>query len=64
MTVNGWPGVAVCTVRRTCATTPWRGRPLAEALLMLPLLLPPTVIGFYLLDTSLNLLANGEVISN
>lgn len=29
--------------------THWRGKPLAEALLMLPLLLPPTVIGFYLL---------------
>ena len=28
-------------------TSPWR--PLVEALLMLPLLLPPTVIGFYLL---------------
>ena len=34
---------------RWLAWTPWRGRPLAEALLMLPLLLPPTVIGFYLL---------------
>lgn len=34
---------------RWLATTAWRGRPLVEALLMLPLLLPPTVIGFYLL---------------
>ena len=51
--------LAVCTaalllplcvwLARWLATTPWRGRPLAEALLMLPLLLPPTVIGFYLL---------------
>jgi molybdate transport system permease protein len=31
------------------ATTRWAGKPLVEALLMLPLLLPPTVIGFYLL---------------
>jgi molybdate transport system permease protein len=36
---------------RWLATTAWRGRPLIEALLMLPLLLPPTVIGFYLLVT-------------
>ncbi|MBC7548497.1 MAG: molybdate ABC transporter permease subunit [Polaromonas sp.] len=36
---------------RWLATTPWRGRPVLEALLMLPLLLPPTVIGFYLLTT-------------
>lgn len=34
---------------RWLALTSWRGKPLAEALLMLPLLLPPTVIGFYLL---------------
>jgi molybdate transport system permease protein len=34
---------------RWLATTAWRGRPVVEALLMLPLLLPPTVIGFYLL---------------
>ena len=34
---------------RWLATTGWRGRPVVEALLMLPLLLPPTVIGFYLL---------------
>ena len=39
-------GVALA---RWLAWTPWRGKPLAEALLMLPLLLPPTVIGFYLL---------------
>ncbi|MCY7370764.1 MAG: molybdate ABC transporter permease subunit [Polaromonas sp.] len=36
---------------RWLATTAWRGRPLVEAVLMLPLLLPPTVIGFYLLMT-------------
>ncbi|MDP3796887.1 MAG: molybdate ABC transporter permease subunit [Polaromonas sp.] len=36
---------------RWLAVTPWRGRPVVEALLMLPLLLPPTVIGFYLLIT-------------
>jgi molybdate transport system permease protein len=40
------PGVAVA---RWLAFTAWRGKPLAEALLMLPLLLPPTVVGFYLL---------------
>jgi len=34
---------------RWLAITPWRGRPLVEALLLLPLLLPPTVIGFYFL---------------
>jgi molybdate transport system permease protein len=34
---------------RWLAFTSWRGKPVAEALLMLPLLLPPTVIGFYLL---------------
>jgi len=34
---------------RWLAWTDWRGKPLVEALLTLPLLLPPTVIGFYLL---------------
>jgi len=34
---------------RWLALTSWRGKPLVEALLVLPLLLPPTVIGFYLL---------------
>ena len=34
---------------RWLATTTWRGKPLFEALVTLPLLLPPTVIGFYLL---------------
>ncbi len=34
---------------RWLAWSRWRGKPLAEALLMLPLLLPPTVIGFYFL---------------
>ncbi len=40
------PGIALA---RWLAVTRWTGKPLAEALLMLPLLLPPTVIGFYLL---------------
>lgn len=31
------------------ATTSWRGRFLAEAVVALPLVLPPTVVGFYLL---------------
>ncbi len=31
------------------ATTRWRGRALVEALVSLPLVLPPTVLGFYLL---------------
>ena len=34
---------------RWLAMTDWRGKLLIEALLLLPLLLPPTVIGFYLL---------------
>ncbi len=34
---------------RWLAHTRWRGRALIEALLMLPLLLPPTVIGLYFL---------------
>ena len=34
---------------RWLAVTPWAGRPIVEALLLLPLLLPPTVIGFYFL---------------
>ena len=42
------PGIALA---RWLASTRWRGKPLAEALLLLPLLLPPTVIGFYLLIT-------------
>jgi molybdate transport system permease protein len=36
-------------IARWLAFSTWRGKPLAEAALMLPLLLPPTVIGFYLL---------------
>ncbi len=40
------PGVALA---RWLAFSSWRGKPLAEACLMLPLLLPPTVIGFYFL---------------
>ncbi|MBU6165226.1 MAG: molybdate ABC transporter permease subunit [Alphaproteobacteria bacterium] len=34
---------------RWLGTTAWRGRPLAEALLILPLLLPPSVLGLALL---------------
>lgn len=34
---------------RRLAVGHWRGRALVEAVLMLPLLLPPTVIGFYFL---------------
>jgi molybdate transport system permease protein len=34
---------------RWLALTSWRGKPAIEALLMLPLLLPPTVVGFYFL---------------
>jgi molybdate transport system permease protein len=41
-------GVALA---RWLALTSWPGKPLAEALLMLPLLLPPTVMGFYILAT-------------
>lgn len=31
------------------ARTHWRGKPLVEAVVALPLVLPPTVLGFYLL---------------
>lgn len=34
---------------RWLATTGWRGKPMVEALVVLPLVLPPTVVGFYLL---------------
>ena len=34
---------------RWLAVTAWAGRPVVEALLLVPLLLPPTVIGFYFL---------------
>lgn len=34
---------------RWLATTRWQGKPLIEALVVLPLVLPPTVLGFYLL---------------
>ena len=37
------------TLARWLALTAWRWKPAAEALLMLPLVLPPTVVGFYLL---------------
>ncbi len=41
----------VLWLARWLALTHWRGKSLVEALLMLPLLLPPTVVGFYLLIT-------------
>lgn len=34
---------------RWLATSSWGGKPLVEALVVLPLVLPPTVVGFYLL---------------
>lgn len=34
---------------RWLAVTRWRGKPLVEGLVILPLVLPPTVLGFYLL---------------
>jgi molybdate transport system permease protein len=40
--------LAVLTAR-WLAVTPWRGKPWVEGLLALPLVLPPTVIGYYLL---------------
>jgi molybdate transport system permease protein len=36
-------------VGRWLAVTRWRGKPIIEALVVLPLVLPPTVVGFYLL---------------
>ncbi|MBB3329401.1 molybdate transport system permease protein [Halomonas campaniensis] len=35
---------------RTLATARFRGRPLCEALVALPLVMPPTVLGFYLMQ--------------
>ncbi len=40
---------AAVPLGRWLATTVWRGRSIIEALVVLPLVLPPTVIGFYLL---------------
>ena len=34
---------------RWLAVTRWRGKPLVEALVILPLVLPPTVLGYYLI---------------
>ena len=48
MTVAILLPVAV-VIGRWLATTQFQGRPLIEALLTVPLVLPPTVIGFYLL---------------
>lgn len=42
---------AALWIARWLAVTEWRGKAVIEALLTLPLLLPPTVIGFYLLVT-------------
>lgn len=36
---------------RTLATTRFRGKPLCEALVALPLVMPPTVLGFYLMQS-------------
>lgn len=40
---------AAVLAARWLATTPFKGKPWIEGLLALPLVLPPTVIGFYLL---------------
>jgi molybdate transport system permease protein len=40
---------AALFVARWLARTPWRAKPWIEGLLALPLVLPPTVIGYYLL---------------
>ena len=53
LTLAAWTTLVLLPVglalARWLAVTTWVGRPLAEALLLLPLLLPPTVIGFYFL---------------
>jgi molybdate transport system permease protein len=45
---------------RWLARTSWPGKPAVEALLMLPLLLPPTVVGFYWLVA----LGEGSAVAN
>lgn len=40
---------AAVLLGRWLAVTRWRGKPFVEALVVLPLVLPPTVLGFYLL---------------
>ncbi len=53
LTLAGWTTLFLLPVglalARWLAVTAWAGRPVIEALLLLPLLLPPTVIGFYFL---------------
>jgi molybdate transport system permease protein len=53
LTLAAWTTLVLLPVglamARWLAVTSWVGRPFIEALLLLPLLLPPTVIGFYFL---------------
>ncbi|MBP8150281.1 MAG: molybdate ABC transporter permease subunit [Limnohabitans sp.] len=53
LTLAGWTTLVLLplglALARWLAVTAWAGRPVVEALLLLPLLLPPTVIGFYFL---------------
>lgn len=53
LTLAAWTTLVLLPVglalARWLAVTSWAGRPFVEALLLLPLLLPPTVIGFYFL---------------
>jgi molybdate transport system permease protein len=53
LTLAAWTTLVLLPVglalARWLAVTSWLGRPFIEALLLLPLLLPPTVIGFYFL---------------
>jgi molybdate transport system permease protein len=53
LTLAAWTTLVLLPVglalARWLAVTAWAGRPFIEALLLLPLLLPPTVIGFYFL---------------
>lgn len=46
------------------ATTRWRGKFLVEALVALPLVLPPTVVGFYLLVATGPTTPFGQVLEN
>jgi len=53
LTLAAWTTLVLLPVglaiARWLAVTSWVGRPFIEAFLLLPLLLPPTVIGFYFL---------------
>jgi molybdate transport system permease protein len=51
-------------VARWLATTTWRGKPWIEGLLALPLVLPPTVIGYYLLVAMGNQSPLGQLYEN